>query len=75
MIVVSPLKVVTILILILIRRLVLSILVDIVQLFSMLLLKDYIKKVLERFNMHNAKLVHVPLHGHLKLSKNTMSRE
>ena len=49
---VSPLKVVTMLILILIWRLVLSILVDIVPLFSMLLLKDYIKKVLERFNMH-----------------------
>lgn len=29
----------------------------------------YIKKVLERFNMHNAKTVHVPLPGHLKLSK------
>jgi ATP-binding cassette subfamily B (MDR/TAP) protein 1 len=31
--------------------------------------EDYIKKVLERFNMHNAKPVHVPLPGHLKLSK------
>nr|KYP31853.1 Retrovirus-related Pol polyprotein from transposon TNT 1-94 [Cajanus cajan] len=31
--------------------------------------EDYIKKVLERFNMHNAKSVHVPLPGHLKLSK------
>jgi ATP-binding cassette subfamily B (MDR/TAP) protein 1 len=31
--------------------------------------EDYIKKVLDRFNMHNAKPVHVPLPGHLKLSK------
>ena len=31
--------------------------------------EEYIKKVLERFNMHNAKPVHVPLPGHLKLSK------
>lgn len=31
--------------------------------------EDYIKKVLEMFNMHNAKPMHVPLLGHLKLSK------
>jgi len=31
--------------------------------------EDYIKKVLERFNMHQAKSVHVPLPGHFKLSK------
>jgi len=31
--------------------------------------EDYIKKFLERFNMHNAKHVHVPLPGQLKLSK------
>ena len=31
--------------------------------------KDYIEKVLERFNMHNVKLVHVPLPEHFKLSK------
>lgn len=31
--------------------------------------EEYLKKVLERFNMHNAKPVHVPLPGHLKLSK------
>ena len=31
--------------------------------------EDYIEKVLERFNMHNAKPVHVPLPGHFKLSK------
>jgi len=36
--------------------------------------EDYLKKVLERFNMHNAKPVHVPLPGHLKLSK-TQCRE
>jgi len=31
--------------------------------------EDYIKKVLERFNMHNAKFVNVILPGNLKLSK------
>ena len=31
--------------------------------------EDYLKKVLERFNMQNEKPVHVPLPGHLKLSK------
>ena len=30
---------------------------------------DYIEKVLERFRMHNAKLVSTPLAIHLKLSK------
>ena len=31
--------------------------------------EDYIEKVLERCNMHNAKPIHVPLCGHFKLSK------
>ena len=31
--------------------------------------EDYVEKVLERFNMHNAKPVHIPLPGHFKLSK------
>jgi len=31
--------------------------------------KDYIEKVLERFNIHNAKPVHVPLLEHFNLSK------
>lgn len=30
---------------------------------------DYINKVLERLNMHNGKVGHVPLSSHVKLSK------
>ena len=30
---------------------------------------EYIEKVLKRFNMHNAKLVGIPLASHFKLSK------
>ena len=37
--------------------------------------ENYIEKVLERFNMHNAKPVHVTLPGHFKLSKNAMPKE
>lgn len=35
--------------------------------------KNYIKKVLDMFNMYNAKHGHVPLPGHLKLSKTQCS--
>jgi len=31
--------------------------------------EDYIEKVIERFNMHNVKPMHVPLLGHFKLRK------
>ena len=31
--------------------------------------KKYIERILERFNMKNAKPVNIPLAGHMKLSK------
>ncbi|RDX62691.1 hypothetical protein CR513_58952, partial [Mucuna pruriens] len=31
--------------------------------------KDYIEKILKRFNMHNAKPARIPIAGHFKLSK------
>ena len=35
---------------------------------------EYIEKVLERFRMHNAKLVSTPLFNHFKLSKDMCPR-
>ena len=36
---------------------------------------EYVKKILSRFNMNEAKLVSTPLGSHFKLSKNSLRRQ